>query len=332
MSKLVGSGSGEAMDFSSLKFFEGIEDCYLGTNMNNADIILPYANGIEGGDDDLEACAGIMRKSQAKKLDNFYIQDNVLYYGGMKYSLQPLHTIVSLSYLGLNFKSINAGTASSKNGTTSLSYTYEQTKKVTYDDGSVETSSVVSGATIDNIEINSEYLDHIEGNVIYWKDNTLTAQRSMTVSVTLSLNGETQTKTTTIWQNAAAAAPVKFYIGQASGRADEFVELSAEALVSGAISRNISDGTKMGDGVYMHSTPNINIIYYVMYPIEKSELVGATLRAQISSPFTADDINDIAVWKAGHSNVEIGGVTYAVRGYRNTSLPGTAMELTIKQK
>ena len=328
-------GGGGLPDLSALKFYANVEDCHLGPDQNSAEIILPYANGIEGGDDDLEPCAGIMRASQAKKLDNFDIVDDTLIFNGRKYVLQPFHAIVDTSYAGFVITSINAGIASSAEGsTTTLTPQYQQTKTVTYDDGSTEDTVITTGATIDRVEINSEYLDHIAGNVIYWKKNESTSQRSMTAKVTMTLNGETKSKDVTIKQNGAAAPAVDFYIGQADGTRAQFAELTSSALVAGAENKKITitSGTRQNDGSYLHSKTNEKIIYYVMYPVGKSELIGATLRTNVPTDFTADDINNAGSWNATHNNVTIDGIEYAVRGYRNTSLAGSIMDLYIKQK
>ena len=315
-------------------FNEGAEDCTLNYGEHGEVCVLPYANGLEGGDDDLEPCAGIMRASQAKKLDNFDIVDDTLIFNGRKYVLQPLVAITGTDYSEIDFSLYAATANAGANSTTTLTLRYSQIKTVTYEDGHKESQTITTGATVDSIVIDGEYVDRIVGNTIYWKKNESQQSRSVLVTATISLNGKSATvRNYEIWQKGAAAPDVEFYIGQASGAASAFTSMTQSALVENADKLKITAGTRQTSGAYLgsylHSKVNEKIIYYVMYPVEKSEFVLAILRAgNVETKFTEND----GSWNAPHENVVIDGIEYAVRGYRNTSLVGYIMDLYIKQK
>ncbi len=203
--------------------------------------------------------------------------------------------------------------------------TYKQTAEVTdtYADGSTQKrslSNVTTGGTVTYTKKSGTATVGTDGKVSASASTNTSKHSVAVVTVSVTLNGKTDTKEVTVYQKAYVAPPVLWYIGNVSKTAAQFAEMSVEELLA-SVTKSADITTKKLENNSINKS-----VWYVMIP-DTVDVKGAQFSAGgITSPFTADEIKTPTKFKGVHEDVTIDGKTYKVYGYRNTAFESTAAD------
>lgn len=228
-------------------------------------------------------------------------ENGVLTYNGKRYQLTAIEgtpVITSVEYSS-PVVSLSYQKASASGGTLIPTLTYSQTKTSHLSDGSTQSETITSGATI--VWENAD----ADGKVVVPSSIVTSEHDVVTVKAVVTLNGRTAEATYTIRQSAyVPTVTYDYYIGQMTKTKSEFTALSDNDLITSlskkTISANKSDSFK--------ATQNCVVL-----------LVPATLslsKFQYTSGGMTTNVLADNMWNLDHADVTVNGKAYKVYGYR----------------